>query len=80
VLDAKDPIWPRPRLWIDADHNGVAQTNELHTLDSMGLHSLSLKYHEDKKTDQYGNQFRYRGHADGGRAMYDIFFIEGAKQ
>ena len=83
VIDAKDPIWPRLRLWIDADHNGVAQTNELHTLPSMGVNSLSLRYEESKKVDQYGNQFRYRGLVDpesnkgfnGGRVMYDVFFV-----
>jgi hypothetical protein len=87
VIDARDPIWPKLRLWIDADHNGVAQTNELHTLPSMGVNSLSLRYEVSKKVDQYGNQFRYRAHVDpesgkgfnGGRVMYDVFFVtEGA--
>jgi hypothetical protein len=83
VIDAKDPIWPRLRLWIDTDHNGVAETNELHTLPSLGVNSLSLHYEESRKTDQYGNQFRYHALVDpgshnaysGGRVAYDVFFV-----
>jgi hypothetical protein len=68
--------------------SGIAETStELHTLDEMGVHSLSVDYKESKKVDQYGNQFRFRALVDpetskgfhGGRVMYDIFFVEGAK-
>jgi hypothetical protein len=40
-----------------------------------------LKYTEDRKTDQYGNQFRYRARlnpdkpTDAGKTAYDVFFV-----
>ena len=82
VIDWKDAIWPKLRLWIDSNHDGVAQTRELHTLPSLGVTSLGLTYRESKFEDQYGNEFRYKGkvNPDGqppddhvGRVMYDVF-------
>ena len=60
VIDAKDLIWTQLRLWLDANHDGISQPQELHTLDEMGIQSISLRYEVDKWTDHNGNQFRYR--------------------
>ena len=32
ILDARDAIWPQLRLWIDANHDGISQPEELFTL------------------------------------------------
>jgi hypothetical protein len=58
-IDAKDAIWNSLRLWQDANHNGVTDPGELHTLDSLGLTGIGVKYRLSEKTDQYGNRFRY---------------------
>jgi hypothetical protein len=82
VIDSRDAIWPQLRLWIDSNHDGVAQPEELHTLPSLGINSLSLAYTESKFTDQFGNQFRYKGRVNPegqppsdrvDRVMYDVF-------
>jgi hypothetical protein len=81
VIDARDAIFQSLRLWIDANHDGIATLDELHTLPSLGVTSISLNYKADQRTDQFGNVFRYRAQVDPGdptntgRMAYDVFFV-----
>jgi hypothetical protein len=89
ILDERDVIFSRLRLWIDENHDGISQPNELHRLSEFGVYSLSLKYVESRRTDEFGNQFRYKSQVnpgeqrdrrdqtasgEPGRWTFDVFF------
>ena len=81
VIDARDAVFASLRLWIDANHDGISQPEELHTLPSLGVNSISLSYKADQRTDQWGNVFHYRAQVNPGdatstgRMAYDVFFV-----
>lgn len=85
MIDPGDAIFSSLRLWIDANHDGICQPDELHTLASLGVVSISLHYTLSRRVDQYGNVFRYKAPVDPndpdplhtGRTAYDVFFVTG---
>jgi hypothetical protein len=60
VIDEHDSVYQQLILWIDENHDGVSQPNELHTLRELGVYSITLSYVESGRQDDFGNQFRYK--------------------
>lgn len=80
-IDRNDAVFASLRLWQDANHNGISEWTELRTLTELNLESISLDFRVSKRTDQYGNQFRYRARVKNARGEYmghwawDVFFV-----
>lgn len=84
VIDKRDAVYPKLLLWIDENHDGVSQANELHRLSELGVFSISLAYKDSRWEDQFGNQFRYgspinkglpKGESKDGPLAVDVFFV-----
>jgi hypothetical protein len=61
VIDPGDQIYGSLLIWIDDNHDGISEPSELHHLAELGIQAIGLVYEETRRTDQYGNVFRYRG-------------------
>lgn len=84
IIDGRDPVFARLRLWVDDNHDGISQPSELHTLPALGVQSLNLNYRASRRDDEFGNVFRYwaavnrrgvRDDAQLGRWAVDVVFV-----
>lgn len=78
LIKKNDAVFSSLLLWQDVNKNGVSETGELHTLEQLGLKTIELDFKEAKRTDQYGNEFKYRARvkdnndAQLGRWAWDV--------
>jgi hypothetical protein len=82
-ISPEDLIWIALRLWLDDNHNGLSEPDELLTLDQAGVLSLEYDYRLMWRVDRFGNLFRARSRAliqgrngrPQTRRTYDVFFV-----
>jgi hypothetical protein len=77
VIDAKDSVWGNLRAWVDTNHDGVSQPEEIRTLDDVGIVALEYHAHWTGRRDRSGNFFKYQARYIQGsstKIYYDIFF------
>lgn len=60
LITPSDRAWDTLLLWLDANHNGRSEPQELSGLDRSGLDSINLGYVAVSETDPFGNQTRQR--------------------
>jgi hypothetical protein len=84
IIDERDAVFSHLVLWIDENHDGISQPNELHPLPELGVFSISLAYKESRRQDEFGNVFRFRAKVNAhdkndnamvGPTAYDVFFV-----
>jgi len=84
VIDERDHVFSYLRLWRDLNHNGVSEADELFTLPELEVVKIELRYQESRRTDEHGNQFKYRAKvwdvrgAQVGRWAWDVFFVSSS--
>ena len=80
-INQQDWIFSQLRLWQDANHNGISESCEMKTLPEVGLRKIDLDYRSSRRTDEFGNQFRYRTKvrdaqdAQLGRWAWDVYLV-----
>lgn len=90
IINPNDRIWSELLIWVDSNHDGLSQPAELHALSELGIDAISLDYHQEGRSDRYGNYFRYRsliyGHNPNGAVYrsfaFDVYFagVRGGTQ
>lgn len=79
LITASDAIFSSLQLWRDNNHNGISEPSELCNLSESGIATIECKYKESKRTDEHGNNFRYRARVKDkrgeqvGRWAWDVF-------
>lgn len=80
-ISQSDSVFNNLRLWQDRNHNGVSESAELQTLHALGLAFIDLDYRESNRTDEHGNQFKFRAKvrdihgAQVGRWAWDVYLL-----
>jgi hypothetical protein len=76
-IDSGDLVWASLLLWIDWNHDGVSQQNELYRPQDFSLWEVSLDAQRVGRRDAFGNFFRLKAPYRIGSQVkfaYDVYF------
>lgn len=82
-IDEGDFVFVMLRVWLDEDHDGIADDVEMLTMEEAGVLKLDLDYRENRSRDPHGNRLRFNSRAwiahDGSGSLpaksTDVFFV-----
>lgn len=61
VLTSADAAWSSLLIWVDVNHNGRSEPDELADLATRGITEIDLAYRESRRRDSHGNELRFLG-------------------
>jgi hypothetical protein len=79
VINAKDAIFAKLKVWRDLNSNGKSETSELKSLSDYGITALSLTYeHLDTSLDRFGSSAKlsstFSDKTGKARKLFDVWF------
>jgi hypothetical protein len=79
TIDAADAIFSDLQIWVDQNHNGFSEPEELSGLAEAGFDSISLDFKKSRRQDPFGNEFTFWatfGKEGGGNTVaWDVSFV-----
>ncbi len=96
LITPSDRIYRHLGLWMDDNHNGFSESEELYTVGQLGIEGIDLDYQKSSKSDRYGNEFRYwsiaylagdyskprrdRSATGSSREAWDVYLVLGTSE
>jgi hypothetical protein len=80
-ITQSDAVFGSLRLWQDRNQNGISEPSEFLSLQAAHVAAIECDYKLSKRTDEYGNNFRYRAKVKDtketqvGRWAWDVFLV-----
>ena len=82
-IDARDPAFAELQLWVDRNHNGISDPDELMSLTGAGIEVLYVASSPDVHVDRNGNKYFAkssalitRGNSQAPVKVFDVIFIQ----
>ena len=80
-----DAVFGDLRLWLDLNHDGVSQPNELRLVSRTPIRAFNLEYRRSRRQDEHGNLFRFiavvemknRPNTPRRKFAVDVFLLTG---
>lgn len=59
IIDSRDAVFSDLVVWVDRNHDGISQREEVLELTSLGIVALHFDYRLSDRVDEHGNRLRY---------------------